>query len=149
MDEKQKLSQSHQPKRELTREERMRRIQRKKRARRQRQIAILCLTIAAVVVFIAMIIFIKKSLGPDELKGTWALDESTSYQFDGKENGTMLISGTEYDFNYDIKKDQLFIDYESDILVDGEYTFKVKKDVLTLTGGEGTSGNTYELNKKD
>lgn len=149
MDEKQKLSQSQQPKRELTREERMRRIQRKKRARRQRQIAILCLTIVAVIIFIAMILFIKKSLGSDKLQGTWVLDESTSYQFDGDENGAMLISDSKYRFTYEIKKDKLFIDYENDILVDGEYTFKVKKDVLTLIGGEGTSGNTYELNKKD
>ena len=150
MDEKQKSSSSQQSiRRELTREERMRRLQRKKLAKRRKAIAISIFTVTAVIVVIVMVLMIKSLFGPDELKGTWSLEETTSYQFDGKENGAMLVSGSEYKFTYDIKGKKLMIDYESDILVDGEYEFKVKKDVLTLIGGEGTSGDTYELKRKE
>lgn len=150
MDEKQKSSSSQQSvRRELTREERMRRLQRKKLAKRRKAIAISIFTVTAVIVVIVMVLMIKSLFGPDELKGTWSLDEATSYQFDGKENGAMLVSGTKYKFTYDIKGKKLIIDYESDILVDGEYEFKVKKEVLTLIGGEGTSGDTYELKRND
>ena len=150
MDEKQKNSSNRQsPRRELTREERMRRLQKRKRAKRRKMIAISIFTVVAVAVLIAMVLMIKSLFSPDELKGTWSLDEATSYQFDGKENGTMLVSGSEYKFTYDLKGKKLLIDYESDILVDGEYEFKVKKDVLTLIGGEGTSGDTYELKRND
>ena len=150
MDEKQKSSSSQQSvRKELTREERMRRLQRRKRAKRRKAIAISIFTVAAVVVVIVMVLKIKSLFGPDKLKGTWSLDEATSYQFDGKENGAMLVSGSEYKFTYDIKGKKLMIDYESDILVDGEYQFKVKKEVLTLIGGEGTSGDKYELKRND
>lgn len=150
MDEKQKNSSNGQnPRRGLTRKERMRRLQKRKRAKRRKMIAISIFTVAAIAVLIAMVLIIKSLFSPDELKGTWSLDEATSYQFDGKENGAMLVSESEYKFTYDIKRKNLLIDYESDILVDGEYEFKVKKDVLILIGGEGTSGDTYELTKID
>lgn len=90
---------------------------------------------------------IKNGIGTDKLQGVWALDDATSYEFDGKEKGAMMVSGSEYKFTYDITGKKLVIDYERDILVDGEYEFKVKKDVLTLTGGAGTSGDTYELTR--
>lgn len=149
MVENQKVSSNRQtPRRALTREERMRRLQRR-RAKRRKVIGIAVFTLTAIAVLIAMILIIKNGIGTDKLHGVWRLDDTTSYEFDGKENGAMLISDSKYRFTYEIKKDKLFIDYESDILVDGEYTFKVKRDVLTLTGENGTSGDTYELNKKE
>lgn len=39
------------------------------------------------------------------------------------------------------------IDYANESVRDSEYEFAVDGDTLTLNGGEGTIGGTYELKK--
>lgn len=48
---------------------------------------------------------------------------------------------------YEIKKDQISIDYENESVRDGTYTFTVEDNTLTLIGGEGTVGGTYTLTR--
>lgn len=53
----------------------------------------------------------------------------------------------DYDFTYEIKDNQLYIDFVNESAHDVTYEFSVKGDTLILIGGEGTIGGTYELTK--
>lgn len=101
---------------------------------------------------ILIIVLIVKgcSDGTDVLKGKWDLDGTTAYEFSGDGNGALLLPNVIYEFTYEIKKDQISIDYENESVRDGTYTFSVEDNTLTLIGGEGTSepGKKYELTKK-
>jgi len=57
------------------------------------------------------------------------------------------ITLADYDFTYEIKDNQLYIDFVNESAHDATYEFSVKGDTLTLIGGEGTIGGTYELTK--
>ena len=81
------------------------------------------------------------------LKGKWDLDGTTAYEFSGDGNGALLLPNVTYEFTYDIKKDQISIDYENESVRDGTYTFTVEDNTLTLIGGEGTVGGTYTLTR--
>ena len=50
-----------------------------------------------------------------------------------------------YDFTYTIDGNKLMIDYANESVRDSEYEFTVDGNTLTLIGGEGTVGRTYEL----
>ena len=105
--------------------------------------------IAIVAVLILIIVLIVKgcSGGTDVLKGKWDLDGTTAYEFSGDGSGALLLPNVTYEFTYEIKKDQVSIDYENESVRDGAYTFSVDKDKLTLIGGEGTVGGTYTLTR--
>ena len=64
-----------------------------------------------------------------------------------KGSGEMLLTLADYDFTYEIKDNQLYIDFVNESAHDATYEFSVKGDTLTLIGGEGTIGGTYELTK--
>lgn len=89
--------------------------------------------------------------GTDVLSGTWDLDGITVYQFDGKGNGALNLPSNTYPFTYEIKDNELRIDFESDAARDADYTFSVKNGVLTMTGGEGSiePGRVYELTRQE
>ena len=57
------------------------------------------------------------------------------------------ITLADYDFTYEIKDNQLYIDFVNESAHDATYEFSVKGDTLILIGGEGTIGGTYELTK--
>lgn len=59
----------------------------------------------------------------------------------------MLLTLADYDFTYEIKDNQLYIDFVNESAHDATYEFSVKGDTLILIGGEGTIGGTYELTK--
>ena len=50
----------------------------------------------------------------------------------------MILTSATYDFSYQVKDDQLFIDFSNEAARDCTYTFSVNGNTLTLTGGEGT-----------
>ena len=79
--------------------------------------------------------------------GKWDFDGTTAYEFDGKGSGAMLLTLADYDFTYEIKDNQLYIDFVNESAHDATYEFSVKGDTLILIGGEGTIGGTYELTK--
>ena len=72
--------------------------------------------IAILAVLILIIVLIVKgcSGGTDVLKGKWDLDGTTAYEFSGDGNGALLLPNATYEFSYDIKKDQISIDYENE-----------------------------------
>ena len=104
------------------------------------------LAITLLAVFI-IIVARSCSTGTNVLSGTWALDGTTAYQFDGNGKGAMVLHAVSYDFTYTIDGNKLIIDYLNESVHDSTYEFTVDGDTLTLVGGEGTIGGTYELTK--
>ena len=82
------------------------------------------------------------------LVGTWVYDEYTRYEFASDGSGQMLLDDTSYPFAYSINGDLLYLDFADDTVTDATYTFAVEDNQLTLLGGEGTIGGSYELTKE-
>lgn len=125
------------------------RLRRKKIRRRQIMIqrSILASVLLAILILIIVLIFKGCSGDTDVIAGKWDVDGTTSYEFDGDGKGALILPSTTYEFSYNINEDQLHIDYKDESVHDGSYTFTVDGDKLTLVGGEGTIGGTYELTK--
>lgn len=134
------------PGRYLSEEERLKRRKKRQQQQMLRQGAV---GVVALGILILIIVLIVKgcSGGTDVLKGKWNLDGTTAYEFSGDGNGALLLPNVTYEFTYEIKKDQISIDYENESVRDGTYTFSVDGDKLTLIGGEGTVGGTYTLTR--
>ena len=105
--------------------------------------------LVALAILILIIVLIVKgcSGSSDALAGKWDVDGTTFYEFAGDGKGALILPSKTYDFTYKIDNDQLHIDYVSESVHDGSYTFKIDGNKLTLVGGEGTIGGTYELTK--
>lgn len=105
--------------------------------------------IAALAVIVVGIILLAKgcSGGTDALAGTWEFDGTTTYSFDGRGSGAMELPSISYDFTYTIDGNKLMIDYANKSVRYSEYEFTVDGNTLTLIGGEGTVGGTYELKR--
>ena len=132
----------------LSETERLRR--RKKRQQRLMiQRGIVGLVALAILILIIVLIIKGCSGSSDALAGKWDVDGTTLYEFDGDGKGALILPNSTYDFTYEIEDNQLIIDYKDDSVHDGSYTFEVNGEKLTLFGGEGTVGGTYELTKVD
>ena len=83
----------------------------------------------------------------DALSGSWVYDQYTKYEFDGYGKGCMCLENTHYEYSYKIDGNKLSMDFENEAVHDCSYTFSVKDNMLTIVGGEGTSGGTYSLTK--
>lgn len=83
----------------------------------------------------------------DVLQGTWKLDSVTKYIFDGRGNGKMVVSASEYEFNYTINKDEIKIDFVSESAQDSTYEFSIDENKLTLLSKDKNKG-TFELTKE-
>ena len=86
--------------------------------------------------------------GTDALAGTWEFDGTTTYSFDGSGSSAMELPSISYDFTYTIDGNKLMIDYANESVRDSEYELTVDGNTLTLIGGEGTVGGTYELKRR-
>ena len=112
------------------------------RRRRQRHTLIVLL---AVLVVLAAVMLAVTLLQRDGLKGTWALDDTTVYEFDGRGHGTLRLPLGSYEFSYTVEEDRLTIDFADDTATDAGYTFR--KDGATLTLDTNT-GTVYRLDKQ-
>ena len=84
------------------------------------------------------------------VEGLWRYDEHTEYEFDGKGNGRMYYDeGKYFAFTYTVNDDVLALDFELEYVNDCKYSFVIKDEKMTFTGGEGTAvvGKVYELKK--
>ena len=116
--------------------------------RRKRQRAVIVSLLALLFVVLIIVLICKGCSGRiDALAGKWDFDGTTAYEFDGKGSGAMLLTLADYDFTYEIKDNQLYIDFVNESAHDATYEFSGKGDTLILIGGEGTIGGTYELTK--
>ena len=133
--------------RHLSDAQRPRRKKRRRQLMRQRSVA--AGIALAILIFIIVLICKGCSGASDSIIGKWDVDGTTFYEFYDYGNGTMILPGTSYGFTYTIEEDQIHIDYTNESVRDGSYTFMVENDKMTLAGGEGTIGGTYELTKID
>ncbi len=119
-------------------------------------------TIAAVlcVLVLVVVLIVKISsggtgtkTGSNLLKGSFVYEDNTIYEFDGSGTGCMCITSDgghyHYEYTYTIKDDQLMLDFEAEEVRDATYTYELKGDTLTITGGEGTAGGTYTLTRSE
>ena len=139
-----------QPGRYLSKSERIAQgNKRKKKKQKQRRMLFGGAAAALIVIVVLIVLIVKGCSGrTDVLAGTWDFDGTTTYSFDGEGSGAMVLPSISYDFTYMINGDRPVIDFANEILQDSTYTFLVEDGTLTMIGGEGTIGGTYELNKR-
>lgn len=124
----------------------IRRMKQKKR-HQKRTIFFIILALIILVVVLIGIININSRSDLNAFEGTWIYDTYTSYEFDGKGNGCMRLEELSYEYTYTVQDDELKIDFKDNSVRDCTYTFSIKDDTLTIIGGEGTVGGTYDLHK--
>ena len=139
-----------QPGRYLSKSERIAQgNKRKKKKQKQRRMLFGGAAAALIVIVVLIVLIVKGCSGRTDVRaGTWDFDGTTTYSFDGEGSGAMVLPSISYDFTYMINGDRLVIDFANEILQDSTYTFLVEDGTLTMIGGEGTIGGTYELNKR-
>ena len=98
--------------------------------------------IFVLIIVILLIVIISKSVLSDKSKivGTWTTDGITIYEFKKNNTGKLKVSLSEYVFKYKLKKNIIYIDFESDKIEDSNYnySFKDKKLILKNEKGEFT-----------
>lgn len=106
-------------------------------------------SIALIVLII--VLFCKGCTGGDVLKGTWDLDGTTVYQFDGKGEGAMILPSNTYSFKYTINEEEktVSIDFDNEKATDYTYSYTVDKNSLTLYGSIGKESFEYVFAKQD
>lgn len=122
-----------------------------RRRRRNQMILIMTAFVLIFGIIIGIVIFKNRSNSKDKLmqfQGTWKYDEYTQYEFDGNGNGCMCPEDLHYEYTYTVKDDMLKLDFKDDSVHDCTYTFQITDNTLTMVGGEGTVGGSYELHKQ-
>ena len=125
----------------------LREIKRRYWAKKRRNQLILRLgTMSAIlVVTLVAVVLIQK----DKLKGTWNYDGTTVYQFDGEGNGMLILPSKDYKFYYEIKKNELLIDFVEENARDFVYKFDVDGDTLILVDKKGEEKVIYTMKRKE
>lgn len=132
----------------------IRRNPRKSAYRRQKRRQIIVVAVSFALIFGIVIginyIFNRSGNGRELLRfqGSWVYDEYTRYEFDGKGRGCMCLEDLHYEYSYEVKKNELFIDFDDGSVHDCTYEFAFDGDKLSIIGKEGTVGGTYILNKQ-
>ena len=128
-------------------QETKRSVQQPTRSRRKPHKAgriIVCIELAVIAVLGALLATFL--LRRDELKGTWALDETTVYEFDGRGHGSLSLPLGSYEFSYSIGDNVLSIDFADSAAADATYSYSVDSAALTL---DTNTGNVYRLVKQE
>ncbi len=118
--------------------------------RKQEKIFVSLIVVIAVVVAIVIINLTlrKNESKTDELVGLWIYDSITSYEFTSEDRGVMHVEEQDYEFFYVLRGTCLKIKFDSDLVQDCVYEMSIDGNILTIIGKEGTTGGTYELEKK-
>lgn len=124
------------------------RYRKRRRRRNYRKSSIFIVFIAITVALVSLFLILHFSKSKNNLVGTWVYDEYTQYMFDESGYGILLADNISYEYTYKIEGDKLIIDFTEDVIRDCDYIFSIDGTELTLTGGTGTDGGTYRLNKK-
>lgn len=118
----------------------------RRRQKRKRRILLLTLLLIVAVITVIVIALVNK---PDiKIIGVWQYNEYTKYEFAEDGTGCLCADDAHYEYTYKLSGDKVIIDFEKDIVRDCEYSYSVKDNTLTLIGGDGTDGGTYELKRK-
>jgi len=114
------------------------RAQRRRRRRLRRRVYRVLLAVLAVVFVLSAAMIARGALKGDGLKGAWALEEGTLYEFDGKGGGTLRLPMGSYAFSYTIEDNLVTLDFADETLTDASYSFLLGRDTLTLDTNTGT-----------
>ena len=112
----------------------------------KRYVILVGVAIAAVFIFVLLL---KGCGSADVLQGTWDMDGTTIYQFDGNGQGAMVLPSNTYTFKYAIneKAKSVSIDFDSERATDCTYVYDISGDKLVLTGSIGDGSFSYELSR--
>ena len=96
--------------------------------------------LAILLCFLVIIILVIKVVFSDKLKlvGTWTNDNVTIYEFYKNNTGKLIVSLHEYEFNYKLKDNYLYIDFENEKSEDSKYSYSFKEKKLILKNENGT-----------
>ncbi len=103
------------------------------------------LGVLAVVFVLSAAMLARGALKGDGLKGSWALEEGTVYEFDGKGGGTLRLPMGSHAFSYTIEDNVVTLDFADKSLNDASYSFLLGRDALTLDTNTGT---VYRLERE-
>lgn len=106
-----------------------------KKTKRKKSVFIFGSLFFLIVIVLAFMLLIPR--GADPLKGTWACDAVTVYDFDGSGTGTLILPTVQYAFSYSIQEDQLHIDFIDERITDTVYTFTIQENTLTFINSDG------------
>ena len=108
-----------------------------KKRRKLKKNVCLCIFI---VVFIILILIIYKELiiSKPKIVGVWTTDDVTIYEFYKNNTGKLIVSLNEYEFNYKLKDNYLYVDFINDKSDDSEYYYSLKNNKLILKNDNGT-----------
>jgi len=95
--------------------------------------------IIILIILFILIIFLIKNIFSNKNKfiGSWTTDGVTIYEFKKDNTGTLKVSLTEYNFDYKVEKNKIFIDFENEKSHDSEYIYSFQGDKLVLEGANG------------
>lgn len=94
---------------------------------------------------VIIILLIKTNFSvKSKLVGTWTSDNVTIYEFYKNNKGKLIVSLSEYEFDYSIKNKLLNIDYKNDSAEDSKYSYSFGKNQLILKNKKGI----FIFNKK-
>ncbi len=138
------ITTEHVPVRDPELEQQIARYQarRRKKKKQQRRILRYALVVTLVALFALTVVMLTTG-HKDALKGIWALDSTTVYEFDGKGGGALVLPLNTYDFSYTAEDGTLAIDFIDPSAFDAVYRYSVKGSTLTLD----TDSMTFTLEK--
>lgn len=126
------------------------RAERVKRRRRNKRIRTAIGVASVILLLLIVVLCIKAFSGNDGFKGTWDLDGTTVYEFDGSGKGAMVLPNNEYEFTYNVDEENktISIDFADEKANDYTYTYELSGNKLILSGGDEDETFTYEFTKK-
>lgn len=113
------------------------------RGRKKRRILLLILTT------LLSVLWLSGCSTGDAFRGTWDLDGTTKYEFDGTGSGAMVLPDSSYVFRYAVDEEAgtISIDFADDKVNDYTYAYTLQDKTLTLSGGNGKESFMYEFTK--
>lgn len=110
----------------------------KKRKLKKQGILIICgIVVLLIILFVVLFLNRKSQIYQKNIIGSWTIDNVTIYEFNKNNKGKLKVSLDEYLFTYQIKSDEIVIDFDDDSIQNSEYTFDIIKNKLILSGING------------
>ena len=130
--------------------------EKKKQARKIKRIRALIILVVLVVAIIVTIGIIKHNKNKEpvidndlsKLNGTYIYNDDVKYSFNNEtKTGSLFDKGNEYKYSYEINDNQIVLTFEDKRIEQATYSAYFIDNNLKLTGGKGTIGGEYILEK--
>lgn len=112
---------------------------RKKKKTQRNLLLLACILILIIIICIILLLpkINKTSSTTNKIVGTWTTDNVTKYEFNKDNTGKLITSLNSYEFTYEIKDNNLSIDFKNEKSEDSKYAYKFDNDKLILEGDNG------------